>query len=46
MAISTSSVRCPTILADLGLDVVVVDLPGHGLSDGDEPEPGPGAWLR
>ena len=30
----------PGIVADLGFDVVIVDLPGHGLSDGDEPDPG------
>ncbi len=30
----------PETLADLGFDVVLVDLPGHGLSDGDEPDPG------
>ena len=30
----------PEIIADLGFDVVLVDLPGHGLSDGDEPDPG------
>ncbi len=30
----------PEIIAALGFDVVLVDLPGHGLSDGDEPDPG------
>ncbi len=29
----------PEIIADLGFDVVLVDLPGHGLSDGDEHDP-------
>ncbi len=30
----------PEIVAVLGFDVVILDLPGHGLSDGDEPDPG------
>jgi len=30
----------PEIVAALGFDVVLIDLPGHGLSDGDEPDPG------
>jgi pimeloyl-ACP methyl ester carboxylesterase len=30
----------PQAIARLGFDVVLVDLPGHGLSDGDEPDPG------
>jgi len=30
----------PDAIADLGFDVVLIDLPGHGLSDGDEPDPG------
>jgi len=29
----------PEVLAALGFDVVMIDLPGHGLSDGDEPDP-------
>lgn len=28
------------VIADLGFDVVLIDLPGHGLSDGDEPDLG------
>jgi pimeloyl-ACP methyl ester carboxylesterase len=29
----------PEFVAALGFDVVLVDLPGHGLSDGEEPDP-------
>jgi len=32
--------QIPNVLSRHGFDTVCIDLPGHGLSDGEEPEPG------
>jgi alpha-beta hydrolase superfamily lysophospholipase len=32
--------QIPDVLSRHGFDTVCIDLPGHGLSDGEEPEPG------